>query len=179
MWSVLRRAGGDAMVGLLGVTVAMLSIGLSFVALQDDKDLTVLEIEITVLSLIPFSIAGIFLLLFIGTWVHLSGHAARTRKRITGVQGHISSGLKLRNDVLKSIITGDEIEQSRENWHAGVMLWMKSEEPDYLLDFELAAPGVTFSFAGGIGTKAHTVVQTIDASLGALRELLSDLRARL
>ena len=160
------------MVGLLGVAVAMLSIGLATVALDDNND-------ITVLAYIPFSIAAVFGALFIGAWLYLWRHAAVASKRIKAVRDHISNGLGLRTDILNNVIKGGaEAEQAAEEWHKSVVLWIKNEEPDYISDFEIAAPGIMASVSvAGIDRQAGLVVHVVDAKLGALRELLSDLRA--
>ena len=159
------------MVGLLGVAVAMLSIGLAIVALDDNH-------EVTILAWVPFGIAAVFGALFIGAFLYLWQHATLAAKRIKALRDHISNGLRLRNDILNNVINGrTEAEQAAEEWNAGVARWLANEEPDYISDFETAAPGIMPKLMViGVGSQASLVVHVLDAKLSALRGLLSDLR---
>ena len=161
------------MVGLLGVAVAMLSIGLATVALDDNND-------ITVLAYIPFSIAALFLLLFLGAWFYLAKHSSEAGKKIRELREHIRRGLNLRNDILNKVIDGAaEMEQALIGWRDSVADWIEAKEPDYISDFETAAPGIVGGVTAlDIGSQASFYVHIIDAELGALRGLLSDLRVR-
>lgn len=159
------------MVGLLGVAVAMLSIGLSTVALDDNND-------ITVLAYIPFSVAALFFVLFLGAWFYLAKHASEAGKKIRELREHIRSGLDLRSNILNKVIVEDaEIKQALQEWHDSVANWIEAREPDYISDFEAAPPGILRGVAlVGIGSQGRFSVQIIDAKLGALKGLLSDLR---
>ena len=169
--SVLRPSGGDAVVGLIGVFIAMLSIGLAIVALDDDK-------EITVLAKIPFGVGVIFLLWFILASLYLAIRAATIAKRITGVIGYIRSGIMLRGAVRGGVMTDEQIQHWIDAWYEVTKTWIESEEPDYLPDFELGGKETTPSFTGGgMSNFAHGAVQLIDGKLGALQGLLSHLRA--
>ena len=171
MLSVLRPSGGDAVAGLIGLSIAMLSIGLAIVALDDDK-------EITVLAKIPFGIFVIFLLLSIGASLYLAIRAATIAKRISGVIGHIRSGIMLRGAVRGGVVTDEEIKHRIDAWYEVTKTWIKSEEPDYLPDFELGGEETSPSLSGGgMSNIAHREVQRIDGKLGALQGLLSHLRA--
>lgn len=173
MWSVLRLAARSAVVGLLGVVVAMISMGLAIVALDDDR-------ELTLLAWIPFGIAAVFGVLFIGAWLYLSYEAAVVGRKIRELRGHIRSGLNLKAQIFDKVIQGgDEAERAWDEWREEVALWIKNEEPTYISDFEIAHPGMELTMTTtGIDHKATRVAHYVDAELGALRELLSDLRAR-
>ena len=159
------------MVGLLGVAVAMLSIGLATVALDDNND-------ITILAYIPFSIAALFFVLFFGAWFYLAKHASDAGNKISEIRKHIRSGLDLRTNILNKVVVGDaKLEQALQGWHDSVAKWIEAEEPDYISDFEAAAPGIMRGLTNlDIGSQASFFVHVIDAKLGALKGLLSDLR---
>jgi hypothetical protein len=152
------------MVGLLGVTVAMVSIGLAIVALDDNQ-------EVTILAWIPFAIAAMFGFLFGATWVYLSRHAAAVARKVKAVRDHIGYGLRLRTWILNNgFKDGAQAEQAAEEWHKSVALWLKNEEPDYISDFEIAAPGIMpRMMVFSLDTKSSLVVHVVDAKLGALR----------
>ena len=161
------------MVGLLGVAVALLSMGLALIALDDNQ-------EVTILAWIPFGFAAGSGVLFCWTWVYLSRHAAETGKKIKAVRAHIGEGLRLRSDLLgKKIQNPTEMDKAFAQWDAAAARWIEEEEPDHISDFKTAAPGIVSGPTSlDIGQRASFIVHLIDAELGALRELLSDLRAR-
>ena len=159
------------MVGLLGVAVALLSIGLAIIALDDNQ-------EVTILAWIPFGFAAGSGVLFFWTWVYLSRHAAEVGRKIKAVRTHIGEGLRLRSDLLDNKIQNPtEMDKAFAQWDAAAAHWIEEEEPDYISDFKTAAPGiVSGAMSLDIGQRASFIVHLIDAELGALRELLSDLR---
>ena len=173
MWSVLRLAARNAVVGLLGVVVAMISMGLAIVALDEEH-------ELTLLAWIPFGIATGFGVLFIGAWLYLSYEAAVVGRKIQSLREYIRGGLKLRTDILDKVIDGDaERKQALVGWHDSVVNWIEANEPDYITDFETAAPGILRGFtSSSVGRQASFYVYIIDLKLGALKELISDLRVR-
>jgi hypothetical protein len=121
-----------------------------------------------VLSFIPFPRGASIL----GPWQHvyLAIRAATIKKRITVLRA-IFSGLRLRNGVRGR---EEQIQPWLTAWYSAVATWIENEEPDYLPVFELDW-GSCLLFTSGFASRT---VQYLDAKLGALKELLIDLRAR-
>lgn len=140
-------------------------------ALDDNND-------ITVLAYIPFSIAALFLVMFLGAWFYLAKHASEVGRKIRELRAHIRSGLNLRSNILNKVIMGDaEMKPGLDGWDDSVADWIEANEPDYISDFEAAAPGIIGGATLlGIGVEASFYVHVMDAKLGALKGLLGDLR---
>ena len=94
--------------------------------------------------------------------------------------GHVRDGLSLRDDLLNQVIeTATEREKALVQWSESVERWIEEEEPDYFSDFKIAVPGIVRGVTSfSIGQQGSFYVHIIDAQLGALRELMADLRTR-
>ena len=80
------------MIGLLGVAIALLSIGLTFVALDDSQ-------RITPIALVAFSVAGLFFLVFMIVWIYLWRCQVSIGKKIKCIGRHIRAGIEIRDKI--------------------------------------------------------------------------------
>ena len=125
-------------------------------------------------------VAAFFGVLFLERWIYLARYAAETSNKITAVMGHVRDGLSLRDDLLNQVIeTATEREKALVQWSESVERWIEEEEPDYFSDFKTAVPGIVVGVtSSNLGRQSSFYVHINDAQLGALRELMADLRTR-
>ena len=167
MGSLLRSTGGEVVVGLMGIAVAMLSLGLAIVALDEGQ-------SITPGAYVAFSTAGLFALLFFVAWGYLwRCEQTRTRK-IREIGGFAREGQAVRNAIMHGPAPDDPV-NAYEQWASAVLSWLEENEPDHLPAFASAAPGATVQYFLGNAAKS-LAINDFDAHLAALVNILRDVR---
>ena len=171
MGNLLRTGGPAAVFGLLGLAVAMLSVGLAIVALEKDQ-------SITPGAWVAFAMAVVFAALFVGASWYLWTAEQAIQHKVREIIAHIRSGLTLRNQmVLGEFVDDDAMEAALEDWTSTVLAWIEREEPGYATVFSAAAPGVSVGITvSGMSGKASLAIRVQDSRISALHELLRELR---